>query len=196
MDWRDIYELIFNCIFGIVSSVVISRIFLIYQDLRDEYNSVTQGMSVLGDIQTNIRFYKNPGFLRLCTSRKEEDSDDEVKKNALMAINKISFGELERIEAMKHLVSREIRIIADIYATNLLFISQCSDLRKKDLSCDRIEAVEECLSKLKEISESFLSYRKNMVNLTLLKAIKDRLIIIMMVILLIAIFIPVICMVL
>lgn len=190
MNWESLYDLFFNCIFGIVSSVIISRVFLIYQDLKDDYRSVIQGINVISEMFSYVEFYNDPDLARAFSFRDAEDY--EVKEAALNSICKTAQEEAHRLDNMDHLLSGEIRTITKEYKNVLFDILQYSDLNRKDPNCDRINTIEQYLLTLKSMLIKYNKYRENLINLTFTRAVKDKLNIIMISIILVTVFIPVI----
>lgn len=169
---------------GIISSIFVSEIFLIYQDVKGDFVEVVKNTTALGRCKVFYQYYRNPELAKACHIKLQKDGT--VSKQVMfLAIKKVVYEEIQELHSIyTKYMDEDLISIKNKYEANLtVLFSECEEQYRRE------ESLEKIFPMIEETLKEFDEYQKNMFKRTITIIFKDKLISLFLVLFAIILFI-------
>lgn len=161
---------------GIISSIFVSKIFLIYQDVKSDFVEVVKNTTALGNCKAFYHYYKDPELAKLCHVKLQKDGTVS-KEMTFLAIDKFVFDEMQELNNIytKYMDKKLVKIKNEYEANLMVLHTECEEQYRRE------ESVEKVFSMMENTLKKFDEYQKELFKRTMILIFKDKLIIFLLV---------------
>lgn len=161
---------------GIISSIFVSKIFLIYQDVKSDFIEIVKHTTALEKCKVFYHYYKDPEFAKLCHVKVQEDGTFS-KDLMFFAMGEVVFDEMQELRNIytKYMDKNLIEIKKEYEAALTILHTECEEQFRREESMQKIFAI------MENALKKFDVYQKEMFKRTMILILKDKLIIFLLV---------------
>lgn len=169
---ENAWNIVIGIATGVISGILVSKIFLIYQDIKSDFIEVVKNTTALKNCKIFYNFYKNPELAKAFHVKLQDDGTVS-KELTFLSMERTILNEVKQLHNIyTKYMDKKLIEIKNEYEANLDILQiECEkQFRREDSIKSIFSMTETTLNKFDE-------YQKNMFKRTMFLILKDKLII-------------------
>ena len=157
---------------GVISGILVSKIFLIYQDIKSDFIEVVKNTTALKNCKIFYNFYKNPELAKAFHVKLQDDGTVS-KELTFLSMERTILNEVKQLHNIyTKYMDKKLIEIKNEYESNLDILQiECEKQFRRE------DSIESIFSMTETTLNKFDEYQKNMFKRTMFLILKDKLII-------------------